>query len=169
MDFLGRFSALEISFVIQTCRFCWCEKKNEALLSHKGSWCHDHSQAVHIGDMTYLKKLLLVLWVVSFGEWSFSEPINTSWWLNQPLWKLCSSNWIISPRFGMKIKHIWNHHLEQIHPRSLTAWPWTNGGLEDYLDYWKGNFSGSMLNFGRVSTVKSMEDFGASRERWGTF
>ena len=29
---------------------------------------------------------------------------SASWWLNQPMWKICSSNWIISPRFGMKIK-----------------------------------------------------------------
>ena len=31
-----------------------------------------------------------------------------SWWLNQPIWKICSSNWIISP--GVKIKKKWNHH-----------------------------------------------------------
>ncbi len=35
---------------------------------------------------------------------------STSWWLNQPIWKICSSNWIISPRFGVKIKNIRNHH-----------------------------------------------------------
>ena len=29
----------------------------------------------------------------------------SSWWLNQPIWKICSSNWIISPKFGMKIKN----------------------------------------------------------------
>ena len=34
---------------------------------------------------------------------------ETSWWLNQPIWKICSSNWIISPRFGVKIKNVWNH------------------------------------------------------------
>ena len=27
-----------------------------------------------------------------------------SWWLNQPNWKICSSNWIISPRIGVNIK-----------------------------------------------------------------
>ena len=31
---------------------------------------------------------------------------NTSWWLNQPIWKICSSNWITSPIFGVKIKKI---------------------------------------------------------------
>ena len=36
-----------------------------------------------------------------------------SWWLNQPIWKICSSNWIMkTPRFGVKIpKNLWNHHL----------------------------------------------------------
>ncbi len=40
-----------------------------------------------------------------------------------------------------------------IHPRSLTARPWKMvvGRL---LSYWEGNFSGDMLNFGRVVTKK---------------
>ena len=38
-------------------------------------------------------------------------PKNTSWWLNQPIWKICSSNWIISPS-RVKKKYIWNQHLE---------------------------------------------------------
>ena len=25
------------------------------------------------------------------------HPYHTGWWLNQPIWKICSSNWIISP------------------------------------------------------------------------
>ena len=35
--------------------------------------------------------------------WGFS-----SWWLNQPIWKICSSNWILSPKVGLQIKNIWN-------------------------------------------------------------
>ena len=35
--------------------------------------------------------------------------IFSSWWF-QPIWKICSSNWIISPGFGMKINNISNHH-----------------------------------------------------------
>ena len=31
----------------------------------------------------------------------------SSWWLNQPLWKICSSNRIISPKVGMNIKNSW--------------------------------------------------------------
>ena len=44
---------------------------------------------------------------------------TTSWWLNQPIGKMCSSNWIISPRSGVKIKKKWNHHLEPPFLRSL--------------------------------------------------
>ena len=32
------------------------------------------------------------------------------WWLNQPIWKICSSIWIIF-QVGAKMKNIWNHHL----------------------------------------------------------
>ncbi len=32
------------------------------------------------------------------------DPRLSSWWLNQPIWKICSSNWIISPGIGGKIK-----------------------------------------------------------------
>ena len=32
---------------------------------------------------------------------------------NHPIWKICSSKWESSPIFGMKIKNIWNHHLEK--------------------------------------------------------
>ena len=28
----------------------------------------------------------------------------TSWWLNQPLWKICSSKWVHLPQTGMNIK-----------------------------------------------------------------
>ena len=37
----------------------------------------------------------------------------TSWWLNHPFEKY-SSNWIISPGIGVKIKNIWNHHPNHI-------------------------------------------------------
>ena len=26
-----------------------------------------------------------------------TKPTQSSWWLNQPIWKICSSNWIIPP------------------------------------------------------------------------
>ena len=32
----------------------------------------------------------------------------SSWWLNQPIWKICSSNWIVSPRIGDQICMVWS-------------------------------------------------------------
>ncbi len=40
----------------------------------------------------------------------FEKNCVSSWWF-QPIWKICSSNWIISPRIGVKIKNNRNHHL----------------------------------------------------------
>ena len=33
------------------------------------------------------------------------------WWLKQPIWTICSSNWIVS--LGMNMRNIWNHHPEK--------------------------------------------------------
>ena len=41
------------------------------------------------------------------------EILDSSWWLNRPIWNICSSNWIISPRFTVKIiSKKWNHHKD---------------------------------------------------------
>ena len=48
---------------------------------------------------------------------SFHQQLCDRWWLNQPIWKICSSNWIISSGIGMNIKIFWsqhNHHLDVI-------------------------------------------------------
>ena len=55
----------------------------------------------------------------SVGGW-WVWPYKTTRWLNEPIWKVCSSSWIISPRFAEKIKHIWNH-LHTISPNQLLA------------------------------------------------
>ena len=39
----------------------------------------------------------------------------TRWWLNQPIWKICSSKWIISPGRGENKKYLSNHHLGEVH------------------------------------------------------
>ncbi len=36
-----------------------------------------------------------------------------------PIWKICSSNWIICPGFGVNIKNIWNH----LDLRIFNSWP----------------------------------------------
>ncbi len=44
------------------------------------------------------------------GFWLTKMILANAWlvggWTN-PIWKICSSNWIISPIFGMKIKNLW--------------------------------------------------------------
>ena len=37
---------------------------------------------------------------------SSEDQSVSSWWLNQPSWKIWSSNWIISPGFGVKTKNV---------------------------------------------------------------
>ena len=39
-------------------------------------------------------------------KWLFRLPSLPGWWLNQPIWKICSSKWESSPRFGVKIKNL---------------------------------------------------------------
>ena len=36
-----------------------------------------------------------------------AKKTKLSWWLNQPIWKICSSNWVHLPQIGMNIKNIW--------------------------------------------------------------
>ncbi len=40
--------------------------------------------------------------------------INLSSWWFQPIWKICSSKWIISPGIGVNMKNVWNHHLDNV-------------------------------------------------------
>ena len=44
------------------------------------------------------------------SKWLNTKPL-TGWWLNQPIWKICSSAWESSPKIGVKIRNMWNHHL----------------------------------------------------------
>ena len=50
----------------------------------------------------------LVWWLkvefVFFSKFGATLAIFTRWWLNQPIWNICSSNWIISPICGVKIQ-----------------------------------------------------------------
>ena len=55
---------------------------------------------LRINDLAILQKRGL------FGHGDF---LDSSWWF-QPIWKICSSYWKISPVFGMKFpKNIWTH------------------------------------------------------------
>ena len=44
-----------------------------------------------------------------------SEHVFTGWWLNQPIWNIWSSNWIISPGIGVEVRNVSNHHLDFSH------------------------------------------------------
>ena len=50
-----------------------------------------------------------------YSEWTRLENTWSSWWLNQPFWKICSSNWIIFPKDrGENNKYLSCHHLVMI-------------------------------------------------------
>ena len=54
-------------------------------------------------------KQALVLKISAFGvDVGHVECILwlSSWWLNQPIWKICSSNWISSPSRGEKKQYL---------------------------------------------------------------
>ena len=47
--------------------------------------------------------------------WKMMVGRQASWWLNQPIWKICSSNWKSSPSRD-KNKNTWNRNLSQAFP-----------------------------------------------------
>ena len=49
---------------------------------------------LYLGSMDYF---------TTISSWRFWTP---------PIWKIWSSYWKSSPRSGVKIKHLWNHHLD---------------------------------------------------------
>ena len=46
-----------------------------------------------------------------FSMVDFSALWDAGWWLNQPIWKICSSKWESSPGRGENIKYLSCHHL----------------------------------------------------------
>ena len=48
-------------------------------------------------------------------------------------------------------------------PPKFNSSPLKNGGWKTSLSYWEGNFSGAMLNFGKVSKIKPRNWNGVSR------
>ena len=71
---------------------------------------HTHTPVLTFATVRWLEQIennggLIVIYPMG------SNP-RTSWWLNQPIWKICSSNWIISPgRVENKQKYLSWHHL----------------------------------------------------------
>ena len=58
---------------------------------------------------------------------NFLGIVSRGWF--QPIWKICTSKWESSPRFGVKIKNIWNHHpvlFLGFKKNGITSEPWKN-------------------------------------------
>ena len=66
------------------------------------------SMGVNITTIVYLRVLIIqigstiILMVVEVQGCNNQSTTYSRWWLNQPIWKICSSNWIISPGRGEK-------------------------------------------------------------------
>ncbi len=57
---------------------------------------------------------------MSLGFHPFSR--RTAWWLNQPIWKICSSNWIMKPKFrGENKKYLSCRHPENLKQKNKNA------------------------------------------------
>ena len=55
-------------------------------------------------------------WRISGGfRGIFFQKPKSGWWLNQPIWKICSSKWESSPGRGENKKCLSCHHLEMDH------------------------------------------------------
>ena len=72
--------------------------------------CH-HRLFKGTGDVSEMSPTILAEF-----NWGLLDYTTTGWWF-QPIWKICSSNWIISPSRG-EIKKNWNHHLDNVHANS---------------------------------------------------
>ena len=70
------------------------------------------------------------------NHWTENYQTITSWWLNQPIWKIWSSNWIISPGFGVKIKNVWvTTNINTIRPALEQEHIDTNKGDQKLMDH----------------------------------
>ena len=74
---------------------------------------------------------------VFFTHWTENDQTITSWWLNQPIWKIWSSNWIISPGFGLKITNVWvaTNQINTIRPALEQEHIDTNRGDQKLMDH----------------------------------
>ena len=73
----------------------------------------------------YPQKLFRLLDVKVYSYTLNQLTCFTSWWLNQPLWKICSSTWIIFPQFsGWKFPKIFEncHYRKKMSPKTSSKW-----------------------------------------------
>ena len=100
--------------------------------------CHTF-EAIHVGKYTSPMEHLGCLCVQQpivqrINEsnkqllWHFRQ-MKSGWWLNQPIWKICSSNWIVSPNRGNNKKNvkpppsIWGLRIRFLRKIGPTSYP----------------------------------------------
>ena len=69
-----------------------------------------------------LKRKHSICWPLYLQQTNEQKTLLTGWWF-QPIWKICSSKWESFPQIGVKIKNIWNHHLENINYHCWICFP----------------------------------------------
>ena len=74
----------------------------------------------------------------------------SSWWF-QPIWKICSSNWIISPTRGEHKKYLSCHHLGGAHLNKT----WIPCRLKDEHFQWETNTGRLPLNQLKRAVLRS--------------
>ena len=66
-----------------------------------------HVFTIHFGVPLILGTPICFVFLGYRGEY-----VDPWWWLNQPIWKISSSNWTISPGFQVTLKNVWKHQLD---------------------------------------------------------
>ena len=57
----------------------------------------------------------------------------TTWWLNQPVWKICKSQIGSFPQIGLNITNMWNHHLMILGGWIISGWRWMDMWLSSMV------------------------------------
>ena len=121
---------LEIPWFLPICsinaKFIWVFPK--IVVPQNGWFIREHPIKMDdLGVPLFLETPIYIyhtLMVFHVGKYSHKKMEKTpdsgwsmkklGWWLNQPILKMCSSNWIISPARDENSKNIWKHHLTRV-------------------------------------------------------
>ena len=131
------------------------EPKQWHIFSGKTSWKNDQATCIL---SIHVARRVVVLMYPAENQLRFMKllltwcSISTRWGLRyNPNWKKCASqNWVLSsPQIGVKIKHIWNRHLNlQVPPHILYMDPmgWGHWSFNFEILFWP-NQSHPTCNF----------------------
>ncbi len=96
-----------------------------------------------------------VLWMITSVRNMTNIWRNSSWWLNQPIWKIWSSNWIISPLRGRKKNSETTNQMLQLHRshwiRSGSDFPRSSTGSERWTS------SNQRLAMGKSGAIRKQD------------